>query len=200
MDLEQFIIEQFHESIAAKMAACEAIAPGIADISELLAHTLLHNGKVLTCGNAESAAVAQQLSLALLHRLERERPALPTFSLNQDSLSLTAIASEQGPSDMYARQIRGLGQPGDVLVILTQETHSSSLTEAIKAAHDRDMTVAIIGGPDLGDIGVILSEDDFEVHTPVEPSPRLTEVHLLAMTCIVELVEAQLFGVEEWEE
>ncbi|RMA79920.1 SIS domain-containing protein [Umboniibacter marinipuniceus] len=200
MDLEQFIIEQFHESIAAKMAACEAIAAPLAEASELLTHTLVHEGRILACGSAEAASVVQQLTASLMHRLERERPALPIFSLNQDATAISAIANDHGLDDIYARQIIGLGQEGDSLVIITQQEFSPALLTAINAAKSRGMSIVILGGPDLDCYLSALGEDDIEIATPIEPSPRLTEVHQLAVACLIELLEAQLFGVDECDD
>lgn len=200
MDLEQFIIDQFHESIAAKMAACDAIAAPLAEASELLTHTLVHEGRILACGSAESASVVQQLTASLMHRLERERPALPIFSLNQDATAISAIANDHGLDDIYARQIIGLGQEGDSLVIVTQQEFSPALLTAISAAKSRGMSIVILGGPELDCYLAAIGEDDVEIATPIEPSPRLTEVHQLAIACLIELLEAQLFGVDECDD
>jgi D-sedoheptulose 7-phosphate isomerase len=200
MDLEQFIIEQFHESIAAKMAACDAIAAPLAEASELLTHTLVHEGRILACGSSESASVVQQLTANLMHRLERERPALPIFSLNQDATAISAIANDYGLDDIYARQIIGLGQEGDSLVIVTQQEFSPALLTAISAAKSRGMSIVILGGPELNCYLTAIGEDDVEIAAPIEPSPRLTEVHQLAIACLIELLEAQLFGVDECDD
>lgn len=196
IDSEQYITEQFHESIAAKMAAAEEISGDLAELADFLAHILVHNGKVFTCGNGESAVIAQQLSLALAHRLERDRPALPTFSLNQDALALSSIATSDRPHDIYARQIRGLATEKDALLIITQDDDSPSLSEAINAARERGMHIIVLGGPELGELEALLEDDDFDIRVPIEPSPRLSEVHLLSITCIVELIEAHIFGVD----
>lgn len=193
---EQFIIEQFHESIAAKMAACEAISEDLADVADALTDTLLHQGKVLTLGNGESGIIAKQLSLALTHRLERERPALPSLCLNHDALTLGSMVSDGTPEQIYARQIRGLGEQKDALVIILQEEATQDIIQAVRAAHDRQMLVVLIAGPTLGSLNEQLGEHDIDVLVPVEPSPRLTEIHLLSVSCIVELIEAQLFGVD----
>jgi len=196
IDSEQFIVEQFHESIAAKMAACEAVSGDLADVADALTDTLLHQGKVLTLGNGESGNMAKQLSLALTHRLERDRPALPSLCLNQDALALSSMVSDGTPDQIYARQIRGLGESKDALVIFLQEEATADLIQAVQAAHDRQLLVILIAGPTVGEVESILNEHDIDVVIPVEPSPRLTEVHLLAVSCIVELIEAQLFGVD----
>ena len=199
MNLEQFIVDQFHESIAAKMAACEAIAGPLAEASELLTHTLVHDGKIFCCGSSESASVVQQLTSGLMHRLERDRPALPTFSLNQDAIAISAIANDRGIDEIYSRQIIGLGHEGDSLVIITQQDSSAALLNAITAAHSRSMNVILLGGPEINSYLDHLGEHDIEISTPVEPSPRLTEVHQLSVACLIELLETQLFGADECE-
>ena len=110
--MDQRVITLFHESIEAKMQAGEQLAPLIAQASQMIVNALLHERKILTCGNGISAAQAQIFTVSLINRFEQERPALPALNLGADFTSQTAIASDYSYNDIFAKQIRALGHQG----------------------------------------------------------------------------------------
>ncbi len=192
--MDQRVITLFHESIEAKMHAGEHLAPLIASASHLLVNALLSEKKILTCGNGISAAQAQIFTACLIHRFEQERPSLPAFNLGADFTTQTAIASESSANDIYAKQIRALGNAGDVLLLLTSTGKSSSLLQAVSAAHDKDMQVIALTAGDGGDIAALLDTNDVELRAPLNSKPRIHEVHLLTLFCLCDLIDQQLFG------
>lgn len=192
--MDQRVITLFHESIEAKMQAGENLAPLIASASHTIVHALLNENKVLTCGNGISAAQAQIFTASLVNRFEQERPSLPSLNLGGDITTLTAIASEYSFNDIYAKQIRALGQPGDVLLLLTTGGSSSNLLQAISAAHDKEMQVIALTGRDGGDVPALLDVNDLELRVPLGSLPRIHEVHLLTLFCLCDLIDQQLFG------
>ena len=192
--MDQRVITLFHESIEAKMQAGESLAPLIASASHIIVHALLDEKKILTCGNGISAAQAQIFTASLVNRFEQERPGLPALNLGGDITTQTAIASDYSFNDIYAKQIRALGQPGDVLLLLTTGGNSSNLLQAISAAHDKDMQVIALTGRDGGDIPALLDVNDLELRVPLGSHPRIHEVHLLTLFCLCDLIDQQLFG------
>ena len=143
---------------------------------------------------AESqAAQAQIFTASLVNRFEQERPSLPSLNLGGDITTQTAIASDYSFNDIYAKQIRALGQPGDVLLLLTTGGNSSNLLQAISAAHDKDMQVIALTGRDGGDIPALLDVNDLELRVPLGSYPRIHEVHLLTLFCLCDLIDQQLF-------
>ncbi|MDQ2075073.1 SIS domain-containing protein [Marinimicrobium sp. ABcell2] len=192
--MDQRVINLFHESIEAKMQAGESLAPQIAHASEVLVEALLNESKILTCGNGVCAAQAQILTSCLLNRFEHERPSLPSFSLGADYITQSAIASDYSNNDIYAKQIRALGQAGDVLVLITTSGNSANLLQAISAAHDRDIRVVALTGGDGGDAAALLDNQDIELRAPLASKIRIHEVHLLTLFCLCDLIDRQLFG------
>lgn len=192
--MDQRVITLFHESIEAKMNAGEQLAPLIAQASQLIVQALLNEKKILTCGNGISAAQAQIFTSALINRFEQERPSLPAFNLGSDFTSQTAIASEYSFSDIFAKQVRALGNEGDILVLLTSSGSSSNLLQAISAAHDKGMQVIALTARDGGDVGALLDHTDLELRAPLMVKARIHEVHLLSLFCICDLIDQQLFG------
>jgi len=192
--MEQRVITLFHESIEATMQTGEQLAPNIVQASEAMVEALLNGNKILTCGNGISAAQAQILTSSLVHRFEQERPSLPAFTLGTDLTMQTAIANDSGLNDIYAKQLRALGQEGDILVLLTSTGNSGSLLQAISAAHDRDMRVVALTGGDGGDAAALLDHRDIELRAALDSTTRIQEVHLLSIFCLCDLIDQQLFG------
>ncbi|MYM64674.1 SIS domain-containing protein [Pseudomaricurvus sp. HS19] len=195
--MEQRIITLFHESIEAKMQAGEYLAPLLCEASEMLVHCLVNEGRILVAGNGISAANAQILSASLCNRFERERPGLPAMTLGMDVTTQTAIACDISFNEIYARQVRALGHPGDVLVLISTTGNPNNLVQAVAAAHERDMNVIALAGPDGGNMASVLDAHDLELRVPVYDTVRLHEIHLLSIFCLCDLVDQQLFGGEE---
>lgn len=192
--MDQRVITLFHESIEAKMQSGENLAPLIANASQVIVNALLNEQKILTCGNGIAAAQAQIFTACLINRFEHERPSLPAFSLGTDMTTQTAIAKDYSYNDIYAKQIRALGQPGDVLLLLTTNGNCSNLLQAISAAHDKEMRVIALTGRDGGDTAALLDAEDIELRVPLIAQHRIHEVHLLTLFCLCDLIDHQLFG------
>jgi D-sedoheptulose 7-phosphate isomerase len=189
--MEDRVRRHFQESIATKHAAIE-LAPVISAAAATMTRCLLEDGKILSCGNGGSAADAQHFSSELLNRFELERPGLPAMALTTDSSTLTSIANDYAFVEIFAKQVRALGQPGDVLLAIS--TNSENVIRAIRAAHERDMSVVALTGRDGGTIAGTLGANDFEIRVPAERTCRIQEVHLLAIHCLCDLIDAELLG------
>jgi D-sedoheptulose 7-phosphate isomerase len=192
--MDQRVITLFHESIEAKMQAGEELAPRIASASQAIVEALLNEKKILTCGNGISAALAQTLTASLINRFEQERPSLPAIHLGSDITSQTAIARDYSFNEIYAKQVRALGNPGDILVIISSDGNPSNLLQAISAAHDKEIQVIALTGRDGGDTAALLDTRDIELRAPLVAKPRIHEVHLLTIFCLCDLIDQQLFG------
>ncbi len=194
MELQQRIIDHFHQSLDLKAHVIESLGPHIAHAGEQLFHCLVSEHKVLCCGNGGSAALAQHFCALLLNHYQHERPGLPAMALGTDSATLSAIADDSNFSDVYSKQIRALGQPGDILLTLSPDGRSASLIQAIQAAHDRGMTVIALSGGDGGDIGSLLSSDEIDIRIPSTSTALVHEIHLTVIHALCDLIEHQLFG------
>ncbi|MBV1919783.1 MAG: phosphoheptose isomerase [Pseudomonadales bacterium] len=196
MTLEDRVLELFDASIEAKTQARDVIPSAIVAAGEAMVQSLLNNGKILTCGNGGSAGDAQHFSSEMLNRFERERPALPAIALSTDTSTLTSIANDYSYNEIFSKQIRALGLPGDVLLAVTTSGNSSNILQAIQAAHDREVRVVLLTGKDGGDATNLLHTDDVEIRVPSNSTARIQEVHLLCIHALCDLIDGQLFGVE----
>jgi D-sedoheptulose 7-phosphate isomerase len=196
MDPLARIAQHFNDSIQIKQQSLNAVAPGIAHAAEAITRAILGEHKLLSCGNGGSAALAQHFTAAMLNRFEMERPGLPSILLNADGSTLTSIANDNQFADIFAKQIRALGQPGDILLALSTSGNSPNIISAMHAAHDRDMAVVALTGRDGGLISDLLIGQDVEIRVPAQNSARIHEVHVLIIHCLCDLIDQQLLGQE----
>lgn len=184
----------FAQSIEIKQAAATVLAEPIAQAAKLIVDTLFAEHKILTCGNGGSAADAQHFAAEMVNRYERERPGLPAIALTTDSSTLTAIANDYSYDQVFSKQIRALGQSGDVLIAISTSGNSSNVIEAIYAAHDRDMRVIALSGRDGGQMAEMLETNDIELRVPAKSTARIQEVHNLVIHCLCDLTDRYLLG------
>lgn len=197
MDMQHRIRQLFTDSIETKTRAMDVLGPSIEQASHLMVNALLSERKILSCGNGGSAGDSQHFSSELLNRFERERPSLPAIALTTDSSTITSIANDYSYDEVFSKQIRALGQAGDVLLAISTSGNSGNVLQAIQAAHDRDMRVVALTGRDGGSMTSLLLPDDVEIRVPARSTARIQEVHLLAIHCLCDLIDRQLFGSEE---
>ena len=198
--LEQRIQQHFVDSADLKYQASQVLSKPIADAVQAILASVTSGGKVLACGNGGSAADAQHFAAEFVGRYERERPELAALALTTDSSILTAIANDYDFNVVFAKQVRALGGPGDVLLALSTSGNSANVLAAIEAAHEREMTVVALTGKGGGKMGQALRETDVHICVPHDRTARIQEVHLLALHCICDGVDAQLLGDQETPE
>ena len=196
MEHEKLVERLFQNSIAAKIDCVETVTPVIVRAGQLMAECLLSDRKILVCGDASGLANAQYLANILMFQGERERPGLPCILLDATGCGSLGAGLDYGDSEMFARQVNALGQPGDVMVVFTHAGTSAAIGAAIRAAHDRDMVVVALTAQTGGNVPALLDHRDVEVRVPITSRFRTHEIHLLLSFALCELVEWQLFGGE----
>lgn len=194
MDIQERVINHFLESIQVKQESMSSLSELMAYASQKIVESLVNDKKILTCGNGGSAGDAQHFASEMLNRYERERPALPAISLTSDTLTITSVANDYHFDEVFAKQLRALGQVGDILLVYTSSGNSSNILKAVNTAHDKEMVIIALTGKDGGALASLLNEDDIEIRVPSESTARIQEVHLLITHCLCDLIDQQLFG------
>lgn len=197
MDLIKRISRQFEDSAAVKLNALSQLAAPIAGAVEAMTQSLLANGKIMACGNGGSAADAQHFAAELLNRFEMERPPLAAIALTTDTSTLTSIANDYNYVQVFSKQLRALGQPGDVLLAISTSGNSPNVIDAIHAAHERDVRVVALTGKNGGKMNDLLGPNDIHICVPSDRTARIQEVHLLVLHCLCDGIDCLLLGVEE---
>lgn len=193
------ITNHFSQSIKALTAASEYLPPLINQSSELIVHALVNVNKLLTCGNGGSSAIAQKFTALLLNRFNKERPSLPAISLCSDTVTLTSITEDSKYRNIFSKQICAIGQPSDVLVILSINGQSTNSVQAVQAAHEREMHVIALTGTGGGNMARLLGSQDIEIRVNHTNPQRIHEIHLIIIHCLCDLVDEHLFGAGQEE-
>ena len=194
MSLAQRIQQQFQESAQVKLAALAAMAAPLEAATRRMAACLQAGGKVMACGNGGSAADSQHFAAELVNRFEKERPPLAAIALTTDTSTLTSIANDYSYEDVFAKQVQALGRSGDVLLAISTSGNSPNVIEAIHAAHARGVAVVALTGKSGGRIAALLGPDDINLCVPAERTARIQEVHLLAIHCLCDGIDALILG------
>nr|WP_296076326.1 SIS domain-containing protein [uncultured Actinoplanes sp.] len=178
-------------------ALSDAIVPFRAEAGRLvrwgglLAQHLGEGGRLLVAGNGGSAAEAQHLAAELVGRLRDERRPLSAIALTPDSSAVTAISNDYGFEEVFARQVRAHGRPGDVLLVMSTSGRSANLLQAVHAARECGMrTWALTGAGDNPLAGAC----DEALRCPSPDSQVVQELHLVAVHLMCEYLDRALAG------
>ena len=159
-------------------------------IADEIQQTFKRGNKVLLCGNGGSAADAQHIAAEFIARFKRERKSLPAIALTTDTSILTAIGNDYSYERVFARQVEGLGETGDILIAISTSGNSKNILEAAKTA--RSLGLKVIGFS--GKAGGALKElVDLVYCAASDETPHIQEMHITALHAISEAVEDALF-------
>jgi len=194
MDSTERVSETFLATARLAEECARMLPAAVVQAAGLMAQAILQGNKILACGNGGSAAEAQHFSSEMLNRFEQERPPLPAIALSADCATLTCIGNDYDFRDIFAKQVRALAQPGDVLFVLTTSGRSPNLVAAIDAAHERGARVVLLSGRDGGECGQRLGDQDTEIRVPASSTARIQEVHLMVIHHLCDAIDRHLFA------
>jgi D-sedoheptulose 7-phosphate isomerase len=187
------LVKLAEETSVLRKAVVEQLGNRILDTASLISGVLGAGGKLLLAGNGGSAAEASHWAAEMVVRLtsERNRQSLAAIALCVDPSVMTAAANDYGFDNVFARQVEGLGNKGDMLVVLSTSGNSANLVKAAQVARKHGMiTVALLGG-NGGKLGKMVER---ALVVPHPSTQRIQEEHLFIMHILVELVEKDLFA------
>ncbi|MXN77285.1 SIS domain-containing protein [Burkholderia sp. 4701] len=187
------IQQHFRDSAALQHEAGDALSLPIAAAVDAMFAALANGNKIVACGDGPSAAAAHYLAVSLVGGFERERPGLPALALATDA-SQGGLTGAMVPDQLFAQQVRVLGQTGDILLVLDPTGASPRVLGAVEAAHEREMTVVALTGGSSHALAAALSDTDIPISVPAERAARIHEVHLLTIHCLCDGIDAMLLG------
>ena len=168
-------------------------AAPLAKVTAWLIDTLRNGNKVFVAGNGGSAAEAQHFAAELVGRFKRERSPYAVLALTTDTSILTAIANDYGYEEVFARQVVGLSQPGDLLVMFSTSGESENLIRAAVAAQECLVKVIAITGERPSHLE---RQADVTLRVPSTDTAVAQELHMIVTHILCDLVEAELSGCE----
>lgn len=182
------------EAIDAAAANVEIISNHLKPACEAIVNTLLSDRKLIVCANGYSAPIANLLTTCLMHQQEFERPSLPAVNISIDSTTISAIAKDGNYHDVYAKQLRAIGNEGDTMLALSIDGDCSNIVQAIQIAHERGIGIITVIGSNEGKMSAVKQEGDIEIMLSASSVARATEAQLFAINAMCHQVETQLFG------
>ncbi|AOJ67338.1 MULTISPECIES: SIS domain-containing protein [Burkholderia] len=185
------IQQHIRDSAALAHEALDALSLPIAAAVDAMFMALANGNKIVACGDGPSAAAAERLAAALIGGFERERPGLPGLALHNEA---GRPGSTADADQIFAQQVRALGQTGDVLLVLDPLGESPRVRAAVEEAREREMIVVALTGHGGGRLGASLADTDIQICVPSERAVRIQEVHLLTIHCLCDGIDAMLLG------
>ncbi|WP_205315219.1 D-sedoheptulose-7-phosphate isomerase [Nonomuraea lactucae] len=176
--------------VAEHLAAARAMAalvPAVEAVGEVLIAAFSGGGTLYTMGNGGSAADAQHLTGELIGHYKRDRRPLPAVTLTTDATVMTCIANDYAYDDVFARQVRALARPGDVVAAFTTSGNSPNIVGALREARSGGATTVLFGG---GNGGAAARHADHALLAPSPATPRIQEMHTLMLHMISERLDA----------
>lgn len=187
------ILRIFEESARVKAEFAKEYADTIIEVVGLIAQAFTRGNKLLIFGNGGSSTDASHVAAEFVNRFMMERPGLPAIALNTDMAVITSISNDYDFSEIFARQLKALGQEGDVAIGISTSGTSPNVVKAMTAARDLGLvTVALTGSKNKG--GKLAGISDYAFVVPSRETPRIQEVHITLAHVICQMVDETLFG------
>ena len=184
------IEDELSAHVAAVQGMVARSSAVLSNIVARLASCFEQDGKLLICGNGGSAADAQHFAAEFMNRFRIDRQPWPAIALSTDTSVLTSIANDAAYDDVFARQVRALGRPGDVLIGLSTSGRSANVLAGLRAA--RELGLVTIGFTGEAGSEPMAETCDLLLAVPSNETARIQESHEFAYHVIAGLVEAQL--------
>jgi D-sedoheptulose 7-phosphate isomerase len=189
--LEQRMSEIVNDSIEAHKRLLNESLPILAEVADALITAIRTGHKILLFGNGGSAADAQHVAGELVGRFAQESDPWPAIALSTDSSILTAVGNDWEFEDVFARQVRALARPGDVVAGISTSGRSPNVLRALADARKKGaLTIAFTGAKG----SQMSAYADLCFCAPADQTPRIQELHILAWHSVCELVEAELMA------
>lgn len=172
-----------HRQCFEKLAGMEA---AVVDAGKRLISALENGGKLLICGNGGSAADSQHFAAEIVGRYAKERNAWPAIALTTDTSIITAVANDYAFDQVFARQVEGIGSPGDLLIGISTSGGSENVIQALKKAHEKNISTIALLGKNSGPLSQLAG---MTIHAPATRTARIQEMHAFILHYWAEMVE-----------
>ena len=153
---------------------------------QMICDALSAGKKILLCGNGGSAADAQHIAAELVGCYEKQRRSWPAIALTTDTSALTAVSNDLGYEQVFARQLAGLAQTGDILIAISTSGRSKNVLKAVERARELGCRTIALTGASTDPLG---SMCDFTVAVPANRTARVQEAHITIGHLWCEMVD-----------
>ncbi|MBN1545467.1 MAG: D-sedoheptulose 7-phosphate isomerase [Syntrophaceae bacterium] len=188
--MEDLIVKIFKESANIKELFINENLSRLVSIIEVIKQCLEKGNKILIFGNGGSSSDSQHLAAEFVNRFRIERPPLPAISLASDNAVITSIGNDYDFSEIFSKQIRAIGQSGDVAWGLSTSGKSPNVINGLEQARKNGLITIGFSGKEGGEMVRVC---DYLLTVPSTNTARVQEVHITAGHVICEMVDFKLF-------
>ncbi|MEW6408891.1 MAG: D-sedoheptulose 7-phosphate isomerase [Nitrospirota bacterium] len=185
------ILKAVEEGIKVKEKFFKENVDMIVEVVYLITDVFNTGKKLILFGNGGSATDASHIAAEFVNRFQKERPGLPAIALNTDMAIITSIANDYEYSDVFARQLKAIGNEGDIVIAISTSGNSPNVLKAADVARRKKMKIIAFTG-NTG--GKLASKVDYAFLVPSDSTPRIQETHITLGHLICQMVEESLFG------
>ncbi|HEU5407961.1 MAG TPA: D-sedoheptulose 7-phosphate isomerase [Nitrospira sp.] len=189
--MQAFVVTAFADSARVKQQFAHDHADRIVQVATLIANAFHNGNKVLLFGNGGSSTDAAHIAAEFVGRYKRERVPLPAIALATDIAAITCIANDYGYEELFARQVRAHGRPGDIAIGISTSGNSPNVLKGVEAARDCGLTTIAWTGANGGKLAGLV---DYPFIVPSTVTSRIQESHITLGHVLCELVEDHLLG------
>ena len=189
--MQTIVLTAFADSARIKQQFAHDHADRIVQVATLIAKAFHNGNKVLLFGNGGSSTDAAHIAAEFVGRYKRERVPLPAIALATDIAAITCIANDYGYEELFARQVRAHGRPGDIAIGISTSGNSPNVLKGVEAARDCGLTTIAWTGANGGKLAGLV---DYTFIVPSTVTSRIQESHITLGHVLCELVEDHLLG------
>jgi D-sedoheptulose 7-phosphate isomerase len=189
--MQTIVLTAFADSARVKQQFAHEHADRIVQVATLIADAFRKGNKVLLFGNGGSSTDAAHIAAEFVGRYQRERMPLPAIALATDIAAITCIANDYGFEELFARQVRAHGRPGDIAIGISTSGNSPNVLKGVAAARDCGLTTIAWTGANGGKLAGLV---DYPFIVPSTVTSRIQESHITLGHVLCELVEDHLLG------
>lgn len=190
---KEFIVDSFKQ-ISTNFLMLQECADVINEIASVIIDALEEGNKIIFCGNGGSASDSQHLAAELMCKYKMDRTPLAAISLTTDTSAITAISNDYGFEQIFSRQIKGIGEKGDVIICISTSGKSKNILDAIKTANDMGIRTVLFTGENFEDTTVT---PDIILNVPSSITNNIQEMHIAVGHILCDLVEQHFFSNEK---
>jgi D-sedoheptulose 7-phosphate isomerase len=192
-DQLQEVVQEILGEVACVSAAIKGMLQELSCAVDIIAERIDEGGCLILLGNGGSAAQAQHLAAEFVGRFQSDRRPLPAIALTTDTSALTAIGNDYGFEEIFARQLRALGRPGDVALAISTSGDSTNVLRALDVARERNIRAIGLTGRNGGQVR---ERVDLCLCAPSDSTPRIQEAHLVICHILCRLIESSVLPGE----
>ena len=182
----EFLTNSLKEHLATIQNLLDSSLPAIEQSGQMICEALAGGRKILLCGNGGSAADAQHIAAELVGCYEKQRRSWPAIALTTDTSALTAVSNDLGYQEVFARQVAGLAQSGDVLIAISTSGKSQNVLRAVEQARELGCKTIALTGATADPLGSLC---DVTVAVPSRRTARVQEGHITIGHLWCEMVD-----------